>query len=218
MDTIQQHCPPAVVQKVAAADLAAASTNGLFSWVSTHGDLRCQVMALMEVARRIDARAHLSVVDDFCSSAATYARFLNEEMRARLRDAYQQMPYDASIHFAWFTGLRMNRIDIRAQHQGRIIENWSFTHPRRDAETWHYYLYLASLDTPGAYEKLADKIAATKDGNDATNLLKSFADLRTPQAKAILMLYANDPRRADGPERPELPISETIKLLLKQLY
>ena len=45
-----------------------------------------------------------------------------------------------------------------------------FTHPRRDAETWHYYLYLASLDTPGAYEKLEAKIAATANGNDWATL------------------------------------------------
>ena len=216
MDSMEQHCPPAVIERVSSANLASDATNGLFSWLAVNAELRCQVYAMIAVADRMNANAHPAVVDDFCSAAATYARFLGDPARARLRAAYMRMPYAEAIHFSWFAGLRLNRIDIRPRMQSLITENWSFTHPRRDAETWHYYLYLASLDTPGAYEKLAAKIAATANGNDATNLLKSFAELRTPRARDVLMQYQNDPRRAEGPETLELPISETVKLLLKQ--
>jgi hypothetical protein len=218
MDGIEQYCPPAVIERVAKTDLGADADEALFSWLAVNADLRCQVHALIEVAGRMDAGAHVATVVDFCSSAATYARFLSDFGRAQVREAYLRMTYDPVIHFAWFMGLRLNRIDIREKMRGRIIEDWTFSHPRRDAETWQYYLYLASMDEPGAYEKLSAKMAATENGNDATNLLKSFAELGTPRAREILLTYADDPRQAEGPEELELPISETIKLLLARFF
>jgi hypothetical protein len=158
-------------------------------------------------------RAYVSLVGDFCSSAAKYGRFLSDVGRAQVRKAY-----DPSIHFAWLMGLRVSHIDIRYKMRGMILEYWSFAQPRRDADTSHFNLFLTNIDEPGAYQKISATIAATTGGNDATSQMKSFAELRTPQARDVLMTYANDLRQAKGPETLELAISATIKLMLSRFY
>ena len=95
------------------------------------------------------------------------------------------------------------------------LEDWSFPHPRKNAATWHYYLYLASLDEPGALKKLADKISATEDGNDVTHLLQSLSELRVDGVEDILKLYANDTRRARGVEGPGQLVSKSVALFLR---
>jgi hypothetical protein len=204
---------PAVIERVAAIDLAADANEALFSWLEINTDLKCQFHAIIEVAGRMDARAYVSLVGDFCSSAAKYGRFLSDVGCAQVRKAY-----DPSIHFAWLMGLRVSHIDIRYKMRGMILEYWSFAQPRRDAETLHFYLFLTNIDKPGVYQKISATIAATAGGNDATSQMKSFAELRTPQARDVLMTYANDLQQAKGPETLELAISATIKLLLSRFY
>ena len=100
---------------------------------------------------------------------------------------------------------------------GKVSENWDFTGPRKDAQTWHYFLYLASLDEPGAYEALAAKLASTKSGNDLVNLLTSLAELRTPMSKEIIGRYAKDTRRDDDPDGGTgRMVAETVKWLLSE--
>jgi hypothetical protein len=154
------------------------------------------------------------VVGDFCGSVATYARFLDPEIRDSVAAAYRRMPYSDAIAMAYFDGLRQTGIDLRDRLLGRFREDWSFAQPRLNAATCLYYLYLASLGEPGALDRLAEKIAATKDGNDATNLLRSLADLRAPGVAEVLRRYADDQRRADDPEGPGMTIAENVKLFL----
>ena len=212
-----QGCPPAVLERVRAADLRSADSSALFGTIAAE-PIACQVAALREVAGRLDATSHPQVIGDFCGTAATLARFLPGEARDEVRAAYLRFSYDASIHASYFLGLRANRIDLRAQLQGKVAEDWSFEHPRRDAATWHYHLYLASLGDAGAYAKLAAKIAATSSGNDATNLLTSLAELGADAAKEIVLRYADDPRRADGPSGPAMRVSETVARLLEMHF
>jgi hypothetical protein len=207
-------CPPAVLERVRAADLRSTDSSALFGTIASE-PIECQVAALRVVAARLDATSHPQVTGDFCSTAATLARFLPAEARGDVRAAYLRFSYDDSIHASYFLGLRVNRIDIRPQLLGKIAEDWSFEHPRRDAASWHHHLYLASLADAGAYAKLAAKIAATASGNDATNLLTSLAELETDAAKEILLRYADDPRRADGPSGPAMRVSETVARLLE---
>jgi hypothetical protein len=214
MDMVEANCPPAVIEHVQKVDLTSSENSSLFSWIASQCDLMCQVSTLPAVASRVNGDSHLEVVDDFCSSVATYARFLDEDIRSAIADAYLRMTYDPAIAMNYFAGLRYNAIDIRTHLRGRIKEDWSFVHPRLEAETWHYYLYLASLGEPGAYEALAKKLAATANGNDVTNLINSLADLKSQEVRQILLQYSQDDRRADGPEGPELTIAETVAIIL----
>lgn len=207
-------CPPSVVYKIQEADLKSSDSADLITWVEENADRACAVAALAEVARRLTPEADLQVFDLFCNAVATYARMLDPAQKARIEEAYLRMPYQGDISFNYFLGLRYTGIDIRDALKGRVGIDWSFASPRRDAETWDYYLYLASLDEPGALEALADKIAATKDGNDTTLLLMSLADLPGPAVTEVLKRYAADTRTADGVNGPGLPISENVKLWL----
>lgn len=210
-------CPPAVFDRVRSTDLTSSNSSTLFNTLATE-TIECQALALRLIASRLDASSHPLVIGDFCGAAATLSRFLKPDAITDIKSAYQRFPYHETIHAHYFLGLRLNHIDIRPHLAGKLADDWSFTNPRHNAQTWHYHLYLASLDDPAAYTRLAEKIAATTDGNDATNLLKSLAELETAAAKAILLTYANDPRRADGPDGPAQPISQTVALLLAQHF
>ncbi len=211
------HCPPAVFARVESTDLKSSDSSGLFGTIAAE-TIACQVEALRVVAARLEQTSHPLVIGDFGGAAATLSRFLPSDARADIKAAYLRFGYHESIHAPYFLGLRANHIDIRPQLRGKVVEDWRFEQPRRDAETWHYYLYLASLDEPGAYRRLAEKIATTASGNDVTNLLTSLAELGSEPAREILLRYASDPRRADGPDGPAMPVSATVALLLTRHF
>jgi len=218
MNTNDKDCPPAVIQHVQTVDLAASENSDLFSWIAENSSLECQVHSLVAVAERLDDTSHAQVIDDFCGSVATYARFLEPEAKEKIKLSYLRFTYYPSIAMNYFNGLRYSQIDTRPQLKGTIKEDWTFNHPRQKAETWHYYMYLASLDEPGAYEALEKKLAAIKNGNDLTNLIKSLADLRTERTKNILLQYSKDTRRADSPVGPGQMIAETVSILLETYF
>ncbi len=215
MNTNDDHdCPPEVIKRVESMDLTSSDNSMLFSWIEENSKQECVVQCVAIVASRLDNTCDLQVIGDFCEAAATYAKFFEPEAKQQIKDAYLRFGYDASIAIQYFNGLRYNQIDVRTHLKGEIKEDWSFNRPRRDAATWHYYLYLASLKSPDAYVALAEKLADTKDGNDATNLIKSLADVKTKQTKNILLKYKEDERHSDGPVGPGPTIAETVEALL----
>jgi len=182
------NCPPVVIEYIQDVDLSSSKNASLFSWIASNSPLECQVEILGVVADLLNKSSHPQVIDDFCSSAATYARFLSSQAKKQIKNAYLRFSYSSSIAMNYFNGLRYNQIDIRPHLKGKITEDWSFEQPRLNAETWHYYLYLAALNEPGAYEALEKKLKLTTNGNDATNLLKSLAEVKTEDTKNDLNL------------------------------
>lgn len=207
-------CPPAVIERIETADLGSSENAMLFSWIASMAELECQAAAVPAVAERLTARSHPLVIDDFCSSVATYARFLPEGALGRVRAAYRRIPYRDAYAPSYFAGLRATGTDLRAHLKPRVTEDWSFTHPRRNAATWHYYLYLASLGETGALERLAEKIAATEYGNDVANLLASLAELKADGVDEVLRRYVDDPRTSDAPEGPGATVGELAQIHL----
>lgn len=207
-------CPPSVADLIRTSNLESPDGGMLFSQIASRSALECQVAAVGAIADRLTPYSDPQALDDFFGAVATYARFLPPEDIAAVRDAYLRVPYQPALALNYFGGLMATGIDIRGRLKNRVPEDWSFTQPRRDAATWHYHLYLASLGDARALQALADKIAATTNGNDATNLLQSLSELKADGVEAILQSYADDPRTADGTEGPGLPISENIKLFM----
>ena len=207
-------CPPIVVERVMREDLADSESSELFSWIAGNASLDCQVKALIAVADRLDKNSHPQVIGDFTSSVATYARFLTPLGVEQIKSAYLRVRYDETVAAQYFLGLRATKIDIRPHLERRVEVDRSFEHPRQNAATWHYYLYLASLEDPAAIEALGEKLASTENGNDLTNLLQSLSEVEGENVTSLLRAYENDMRRADGTEAPGMPISENVKLWL----
>jgi hypothetical protein len=207
-------CPPAVVDRVRETDLSASSASTLFSWIASQSELDCQVAALEAVAKRLKATSHPQVIADFAASAATYARFLTPEVVERVREAFEHVPYSEDIAATYFLALRTNRIDIRPLLRAKVREDWSFEHPNLNAATWHYYMYLAALGEPGALDRLAQKIADTRNGNDATNLLQSLSELKADGVDEVLKSHLGDMRTADATEGPGPTIDESVRAFL----
>ena len=207
-------CPAAVVERIELADLGSSDAGTLMTWIASQGNFDCTVASVVGIGERLSSRSHPVVIADFCGSVASYASSFDRGQLAKIRAAYLRIPYDPTIALTYFMGLRATGIDIRDHLRLKVRIDWNFVHPRQNAPTWHYFMYLASLGEPGALEDLAAKIAATANGNDATNLLESLAELQVPGVDAILRSYANDRRRADGTEEPGLPISENVKMWL----
>jgi hypothetical protein len=208
-------CPPAVVIEIDAADLRSSSAGRLITWVEENSDRQCAVAALEAVAGRLSPESDLQVVEMFCNAVASYARMLDDEQKAILKAGYRRITYNSAISFNYFAGLRKAGIDM-GSGLPRIRPDWSFATPRRDAETWDYFMYLASLGHSDALTALQRKIDATTKGNDAWLLLQSLADLPGPEVTAILRAHADDARQTDGVEGPGLPILTKIKVLLNR--
>lgn len=207
-------CPPIVVERVMREDLSSSDSAGLFSWIAVNASFDCQVKALIAVAGRMDKNSHPQMISDFTSSVATYAPFLTPLTIEPITHAYLRIPYYESVASPYFAGLRETGIDIRQHVARRVDIDWSFEHPRQNAATWHYYMYLASLGDPKAYEALAEKLASTENGNDLTNLLESLRVLKGENATNLLKAYENDTRHADGVDGPGMMISENVKMWL----
>ncbi len=207
-------CPLVVIEQVKTADLQSAENSDLFSWIAEKAELDCQTAAVLGIADRIRGSSDPQVIADFCGAVATYARFFKPDDLIRIEGAYRRFGYKDDFALPYFLGLRATGVDLRRRLEGKVAENWSFDHPRGDAATWHYYLYLASLGEPGALDALAKKIAETENGNDATNFLQSLSELKAEGVDEILELYANDTRRADGTEAPGMMIKENVAIYL----
>lgn len=207
-------CPPSVIEIIEGANLESAESIPLFSRIESVASLDCQVAAVGAIADRLTPYSHPQAMDDFFEAVGRYAAILPPEEVSAVRDAYMRLPYQPLLAVNYFWGLRATDIDLRGRLKGRVFEDWSFTDPLKNAATWHYMMYLAALGDTSALAALAAKIAATENGNDATNFLSSLSELDAPGVEEILLRYANDPRTADGPVGPGAPISENIKLFL----
>lgn len=207
-------CPPIVVERVMREDLSSSDSAGLFSWVADNAPLDCQVQAVIAVANRMDKSSHPQVIGDFCSSVATYARFMTPMAIEQITHAYLRFPYAESVAASYFLGLRETKIDIRSHLTRRVEIDWSFEHPRKDAATWHYYLYLASLGDQKAIAALGEKLASTENGNDLANLLESLNEVEGEDVTRLLKAYENDMRRDDGTEGPGMLISDNVRYWL----
>ncbi len=208
-------CPPSVVYRIQEADLRSSADADLITWVEVTAGRKCAIAALEPIAKKLKADSDLSVVDLFFNAVAGYAPMLDDTQKDFIREAYLHFPYNPAISGNYFLGLRYARIDLRDELKGHVRINWGFKDPDRNAATWDYYLYLAAMDEPGALDAISDKIADTKNGNDATLLLLSLADLHGKEVDAILQSYANDSRTADGVSGPGRPISKTIERLMR---
>jgi hypothetical protein len=217
-ETTPMSCPPELVTRIQSADLTSDTNGSRVSSLPAGTSRECAVELIVGLAPRLDATSHRFVVQDWCVAVATDANTLSPSDKQTIRDAYLRFPYNESISLDYFNGLRYSGIDVRSQLAGKIPDDWQFSHPRKGAETWHYYKYLASLDQPGAYDALAAKLAATRNGNDLTNLVTDFAEIGTDKAKAIVLHYAGDSRRSNAPNGPGMTVAETVKFLLESEF
>lgn len=210
-------CPPAVVERVQITDLESDDASDLLSWVEQQGNMACTVAVVAAIAERLPSRSPPSVVDSFASSVATYGDQLDRDELAQVRNAYLRVSYSPSISHNYFLGLRLTHIDIRDHLRMKVRIDWSFSHPRKDAATWDYYLYLASLGDQDALADIAAKIAKTENGNEVGTYLASLAETKLPGVEAILRQYENDPRKVDGANGPTAPLSDMVKVWLLML-
>lgn len=209
-------CPPAVVERVRGADLASMDSAQLFDWIEQHSSSLCEMHAVPVIADMVNAATHPSVLRAWLGAVASYGRHFSPEARDRIRRAYLRIPYDIFFGRTYFSGLRRTGIDLRTEIREWFVEDWDFTDPfDPGAATWHYYLYLASLDEPGALDRLAQKIADTSYGNDVGLMLESLDSLDHPGVTDILRGYVDDPRHRDGMEGPGMPISDYARQLIR---
>jgi hypothetical protein len=216
-------CSPEVLKKAWAVDLRADEANTFFRdrfKASNAKGEKCALELVHLLSERIDASTYAPLRDGYYGTVATYARFLAKDTMAAVEAAYLRTGFDRENSRSFFLGLREARIDLRAFLKTRVgKDDWSsFSGPSasstEDATTWYYYVYLASLETPGALEAIERKVRATQSGNDVANLLRDLAELKTspakPAVRRLIASFANDPRRTDGPDGPGLKLSEAI--------
>lgn len=175
----------------------------------------CLASILGYFANRIGPGTEPAFVTVYFTTAGDLAHANPPAVREAIAAAATRVPFgqmpEAGVPV--FGALRANRIDIRPALAETFVSDWSFVRPQ--APTWQYHLYLADLGTPGAVAALAEKIAATTNGNDATNLLKSLATVRNDEVRVVLETYRDDRRHSDAPDGAGLTIAETVGFLLR---
>lgn len=214
---LSQQCPIEIQQIVRAADVRRPSAALLFDEVAEKGtaDFRCLMMAIGYIGQTLTARSDPQAIDAWLTQVATYAAYFSLEQRADMKNVMVKIAVPDGNGLLYFSALRRNGIDIRAQLIGRVAPVWTFAGPRDlSAMAWHYNLYLARFRDADALDALARKIASTKNGNDVTQLLTSLAEVGTVEAQRIITTYGDDQRTADGVDGPGLMVRETVKLLL----
>ncbi len=213
---ISQTCPSAYLSEARTLNLAAGSGDTAV-WdlmVNPEATDGCRSVVLGFLAERVDAGSNAGVLNAFFTYAARAAKQHDPETVHRIAQAAARLRIQSTpeVAKAYFTALRVLRIDIRAELAVTFAEDWMFTTP--EDPTWQYYLYLADLGTEGAVDALAKRIAATASGNDVTNFLTSLASLHSPAAKRVFERYADDQRTAKGVSGPGAKISETVEIYL----
>ncbi len=214
-------CPPEILTKIKSIDFSTDEGSSLSSWI--YDTLRikhpknteCIMFSIGLIADRLDHKTHAAVVRDFGGHVGTYARFLKPETLSKIKAAYLRLPYYVDEAKFYFIGLRLGSIDIREKLRKEIKEDWSFT--THQAPTWHYYLYLASLNEPNALDKISKKVAEIKNGNETSHFLRDLIESKIKGVRKILTQYLEDERHTDGPNGPGAKISEIVKIHLQFL-
>lgn len=213
---MKKSCPDIVLEKVKGLDLTKSdgeSLHSVFTWIESQSkSTGCVVDSLITIADRLNAQSDRQAIAAFCSTVATYAKFLKQEDLVRIKDSYLRFPYNPVDARDYFSGLENSKIDIRDHLKDKIKIDWSFLQLRQKDETWVYYRYLASLNEPQALEALAKKISTTSYGNDVGLFLIDLSESNIEGVDNIIRRYENDSRRFDSSNGPGLMISEWVKI------
>lgn len=194
-----QHCPPAIVRQARAEDVASAGSGFAVldvAWsMGGRGPGPCFDSVLAYYLPRVGRDMDPEHAFRWLAHASQYRGRPTPGIRAEMEAAARRLPYDPDYAEPYFAYLRAQRIDIREILGRRVTPDWSFARVNTpEAHTWHYVCYLAIMGTDGAWDRLAEKVAATRDANLVMDLLNSLSGLRAPEARAILELYRDDPR------------------------
>lgn len=215
---IATECPAEMGRMLNTADLRDDDAPQVLDGLSglDGNNLRCQALATGYVAGRIDARSSATAIGDFLGYAAHLAPVNPPEVVAAIAAAAERIGPQPAFARDYFRALRHNRIDLRRGLAGRISPEPRIGHPD-DSLWWNYQLYLAAMGEAAAWEWLDATLAAQTDATQLWAMLVSLSDLASPQARALIARYADDPRLTRGPEGPSMPLSALVRDLLARM-
>lgn len=217
---LQNACPAEYVALARAEDLSRFPQNNVLGTVwAQSGTWRpaCINALIVWFAPRVNASTHDQQLRDWLGYLAGYEGRLPDDLHPVVRDALLRIGYDRRLAKPYFDALIVHRINIREELSARVLPDWTFGRPvSQDGSdhTWHYFRYLAVMQEPGAYQALADKVAATRNANAVMMFLDSLAKLRSPQARAILEVYRDDPRQILTASGVAEPLADSVRVML----
>jgi len=213
-----EFCPSAYVQQARQEDLKQYPQNRVITTAwgqSGDGRADCIDALIAYFTPKIDANTHPQQLRAWLGYLSGYNGRMPADLALDVRAALLRIPYDPDLAETYFMPLIAHKIDVSAELATRIVPDWTFARLKtREAHTWYYFRYLASLGSAEAYAALADKVAMTADGNVVYSMLENLRDLRTPEAREILTRYVDDSRDLVGPSGDRTPLTVMVPLLI----
>lgn len=224
-------CPIEIVQEVRASDLSQYATNDIRSdveWSDFPDASKCATVIVQYFTPKIGADTDVSQINHWLIGLRSHYKNFPNEIHQDVYDALVRLSYRPEIMgdhaIAWLASIYFRtlvdlNIDIRGKMAGPAILNWNAApEPRHLRPAWHYTRYLAFFNTPGAYDELARRIEDQSVLGDVDRMYKmclGLRDLDTPEARAIMKQYEDDPRLRYFPHFDPTSLGSSIRQLLR---
>lgn len=215
---LEQFCPPEYVRRARAEDLLSYPENHVIvdAWGrSWDGRASCVNALIAYFTPKMARKTHPQQVRLWLNYLAGYEGALPDDLAPDVRAALLRIDATPDLAEPYFLALMTHRLDVREELAERMVPDWMFGRLKQaNAQTWYYYRYLAIMGEAVAYEALADKVAATTDGNVVFSMLESLAKLETIPARNILSAYREDPRNLLSASGRKTPLSAIVPMMI----
>lgn len=214
LELVNATCPIGIATEIRTIGSDLSAGDKLWEIAPTL-DPECGSNVLALLSSKVDAGTDPLFLSAYFSEAVRLSASNTPAIRQLVGDAASRVEITQHPDLArsYFSALIANNIDIRPVLIQKNIPMLSGNEFR--SLPWQYHLYLVALDTPHAIQMIERHLLTVQNGNDATNLLTSLANIRKPDVRRVLQSYSDDTRHADGPSGPGATISQTVTALLE---
>lgn len=225
LDLLNQSCPEFVVEHVLAADPTRERQK---MWPKTDAN----DPDFDPFGRKHGPECHFAVIGYFAKdvgpgSSESWDRGYTGELTQYLKQAPQEIRDDAVLALQrlarskkpltidYFLILRINDLDLRQDLKERypvLPEPTAVAASRTDRD---YLLYLAHLQEPGAFERIAEAMETIKGPQLVLDFLNELFQWKTPGREQIFQRYQDDGRQtSDVNGNPGLAVADWARLFL----
>lgn len=218
---LTETCPSGYAEEAQQSDLTKFTMDFVLDRAQTEWrtvSAECRNALVAYFAKDIGPQTEINNLRSWLRGIADYAGDMPSDLKADIREAILRIPFQENLASTYFSALRRQNIDIRDELAQRIETDPAYASlaTGSGSDAWHYTVYLAAMQTPGAYDRLDRMVAGMTDSGDVYGAIVSLQErLGTPQARQIAEQYADDPRILYGPSNKGSPLGKIVRVILQ---
>ncbi len=191
-ETVTGACPVEFVQRLDEWDLKKYADGFIFSDLLNARERGCAAAIANALTAQIVPGLHYDTYRAWLGIQYQRARALDPSQLQATRAAALRIDYEPRLASKLLPMLWRNEIDLRAELAPRFADDRP---DLTDEERWWWGLYLAHMGEPGAMDLLAAVMSRDTEAYETINRFDQIARFDTPEAKALIASYSDDPRR-----------------------